>query len=244
MSNNSWKNDTEYEEHKIAQVKDWDDSYVMLERIDRCCINVPKPKDVEIKPGDTARFFGKGMGFSVRGVVILPADGGESIVLYYSTEEEAEVKRLKDLEESNAARKKEYEESYDDNNERISKLPEVYQDRINNFRLHDKDWGWNYESYELFACEESVKIAEHCKTAKGVMDFHKSTWDEQVKVVSDSHSGNTMGFACALAKLYIDNPDLVPKYHGAMCPLCGCKEYGCWSSRPEAEIERQKRGVK
>ncbi len=46
----------------------------------------------------------------------------------------------------------------------------------------------------------------------------------------DEHSGNTFGVACKLAHCYAAEPDLVPKMHGALCPLVGCESYGCWST--------------
>lgn len=35
----------------------------------------------------------------------------------------------------------------------------------------------------------------------------------------------------ARAATCADAPDLVPRMHGALCPLVGCEAYGCWSSR-------------
>lgn len=44
------------------------------------------------------------------------------------------------------------------------------------------------------------------------------------------HSGNTFGAACKLAHCFVAEPHLISKMHGALCPLVGCEEYGCWST--------------
>jgi hypothetical protein len=36
--------------------------------------------------------------------------------------------------------------------------------------------------------------------------------------------------AVALARFAMQSPELVPAAHGALCPLVGCKDYGCWAA--------------
>ena len=47
----------------------------------------------------------------------------------------------------------------------------------------------------------------------------------------NEHSGNTFGFSVRLAYLMAERPDLIAMEHGALCPLVGCKDYGCYSMR-------------
>lgn len=55
--------------------------------------------------------------------------------------------------------------------------------------------------------------------------------EQVIPGLSDGHSGNSFGMALRLASLYLQNPDLVTQEHGALCPLVGCKDYGCIPAR-------------
>jgi hypothetical protein len=54
--------------------------------------------------------------------------------------------------------------------------------------------------------------------------------------LADGHSGNTVGCACLLARLYLTSPEDVARMHGALTPLVGCAEYGC--VHPTEGVER------
>ena len=61
-------------------------------------------------------------------------------------------------------------------------------------------------NYNLFACEEGIKIAESLKNKDKIIEFHKETWENQklmVPTIDDGHSGNTFGLACKLAIAYL-----------------------------------------
>lgn len=71
--------------------------------------------------------------------------------------------------------------------------------------IGDLNAGFGKE-YNLFACEEGIKISEALKTKEKIIEFHKSTWEvqkEMVPTIDDGHSGNTFGLACKLAIAYI-----------------------------------------
>lgn len=64
--------------------------------------------------------------------------------------------------------------------------------------------------------------------ADKVTEYRDLPWEEQAKAgIDPGHSGNTFGFACHLARLWIIGPEAVVTEHGAMVPLVGCKDYGC-----------------
>lgn len=236
----SWSDDTQFVTHTIERVIPRDGKVEL--RIDGSGVLIAKNENNHVvEVGDKARFYGKGFGFTVRGVVVFPQDGGEAKVLYYRTEEQDEADHKRWVEESRNKRKEEYAEHIESNNKRISKLPKEFQDRINGFR-QNPEWGPEYEGYELFTCEEAVFLANYCKTIDGLKEFRELPFDKQVEAgLGDGHSGHTFSCACVLARLFIENPELVAKYHGAMCTLVGCKEYGCYASRPEVEVERNAR---
>ena len=100
--------------------------------------------------------------------------------------------------------------------------------------MRDPEWGWRNGFYEIFCCEQAVKIAEALKTGARITDFERAQFDERMKMVpefSDTHSGNTAAVAIGLAFVYVTSPSDIPKMHGALCPLVGCVTYGCWASR-------------
>lgn len=66
------------------------------------------------------------------------------------------------------------------------------------------DKGFGYQ-YNLFACEEGIKIANALKTKERITDFRANSNDDKYKFVNlfDEHSGNTFEMACAIAICYL-----------------------------------------
>jgi hypothetical protein len=218
--------DTEFQEHKIERVNKESLGYACQMDTGFVCYVI----DVGIEPhvGDTIRLYGQPFGF-VRGIDI----NGQQV--RYETAEEMQLRHEREQAEKDAKAQDAYGASLSANNERVAKLPAEFQQRINDFRSRRDYWGWKFEGYELFVCEQAVAIAKHVK-AEDLHAFHNLPWEKQKLIVpelEDGHSGNTFGSACSLAKLYLENPQLVPKQHGALCPLVGCDDYGCYSTVAE-----------
>jgi hypothetical protein len=130
--------------------------------------------------------------------------------------------------------KADYNSRKDDFDLRISRLPAVFQDRINSFRKHSCEWGPRFEAHELYVCEQAIAIADALKTGDQVKSFYSLGFDEQRKLVpgiDDGHSVNSFGTACQLAKAYLESAEIVTKMHGALCSLVGCNDYGCYAIR-------------
>jgi hypothetical protein len=154
--------------------------------------------------------------------------------LFYKTNADLEVERqaaTKKRDEEKAVRKVEFFKSYNDPNsdfnQRLNRLPKVFQQRFKKFfRLGDEFW--SVAGYELAACETALKIAYACKSWQGIRRFHEMSWDEQkalIPTMDDGLSGNQFGWACVVAKVYLRNSKLVRKVRGAMSPLAGSKPY-------------------
>lgn len=79
-------NDEQFEETTIASVRDEGKGW-SIQRADGWSFFVPSPSPIEPKEGMTARFYGKGIGFSVRGLFL---DGQK---VFYRTEDEETEKR-------------------------------------------------------------------------------------------------------------------------------------------------------
>jgi len=162
-------------------------------------------------------------------------------LLYDKTDEEVEAEHVAMVAKMKADRRADFEKSKGDLDKSYDALPPLFQIRLDKFRENNPDFRWEYEGYEMFCCEEAVKIANAlgAKGRHGLAEgdsledlfkrFQDMSFAEQTKLtgISDGHSGNTFGTAVRLAYLYLTTPENVPKLHGALAPLVGSKEYGC-----------------
>lgn len=179
--------------------------------------------------GESLRIYGKGLGYMVRGIVI----GGR--VYRYQSEEDAETERVAAIEASKRQRRAEFESRRESFMARVKSLPDGFFDRMRGFLATSPSWAWECGPYELFCCEEAVKIANTLGSADAVRSFAKAPQAEQKSAVPtmefEEHSGNTFGSAVRFAVISLESPDALPKYHAAICPLIGCFDAGCWSAR-------------
>ncbi len=171
------------------------------------CLWAQKNKDLpdfEPKAGDTLRCYGKGIGYSIRGIEIL--QGGKSYVLRYQTEAEAEAEFRKEQQEYQNKQRREFEENRDKREAQVKALPKFFQDRIYGFRVKESKFQIESEPYEVFCCEQAVLIAKALRTDEAVKQFYDKPWAEQKELVadlSDGHSGNTFGGSCMLARAWL-----------------------------------------
>lgn len=156
-------------------------------------------------------------------------------VLYYRTPAQQEAQNALERDARQAKRVAEYEGKRADFDARVLVLPEKLRERVEGFRVFGGDeWRWEFEPYEIFCCEEAVKLHAHFPTGESVKAFHALPHEAQrvaFPEMSNEHSGNTFGFSVRLAYLMAERPDLIAMEHGALCPLVGCKDYGCYSIR-------------
>jgi len=239
-------NDPAYEEHRVTNVDPQEGGGWLL-GMDGMCFFCPPESPVEPKPGMAARLYGRGFGFPVRGLVL---DGTE---VFYQTVAQHEAKMKREAEERDREKRYDFEKNRAAFDRRYRALPEVFQRRLDKFRGNNPDFRWQFESYEMFCCEQAVLIANaalvlagaewakraggiKCKDAKAwagewVRKFNDMPIDEQKAAVPEvaygDHSGNTFGCACRLAFLYLTQPEGVVQLHGALAPLVGSEEYGC-----------------
>lgn len=224
--------DVEFKEYKIKSVDvpgpDEKDHYFIINATDggSLCISNPDQKSIP-RNGQIARFYGRGFGYSVRGVSV-----GEVVYYYITAEEEKEQRRVKKIEDA-AKKTLEWEAALPENTARIEAMPAPFQKRIL-FFMRSSEWGPTFGKYELFVCSEAIKIAAVCTDADDVSVFSQDR-ARQASVINDDHSGNTFGAACNLAALFLQSPDMLWKEHGALCPLVGCEGYGCFANTDPVE---------
>jgi hypothetical protein len=184
------------------------------------------------KAGQTVRFYGKNagvLGGSRRGLMI------DGLLLQYRTEEEDRAHHRLQLMKSDAERQREYEKNAGLLEEKLDALPIPYRARVTYYLEHNPDFYWKYLAYELSVCQDASRLAQTARRqqpdepAAWVEDFHNKSYDEQMEIapwMSDGHSGNSFGFVVRLAHIDVSG-GMVELEHGALCPLVGCKAYGC-----------------
>ena len=109
----------------------------------------------------------------------------------------------------------------------------VFQKRLDILRKNNHNFRWKYEAYEMFCCKETIKIATTLKNTKELEIFAKVDYKNQremVPTLSNEHSNNTLACSCRLTYWYITSFNVVWMEHGALCPLVGCINYGCYAS--------------
>lgn len=231
------ENDSEFREGTLVRVRSVGDGYAELDFGNGCgCMQIGPEKLERLgftpEKGHSFRIYGRGFGSPVRGVFV---EGKEA---YYYSPEAYEKKWQADADEANQKKLAEYDENKEKYQARIEKLPAEFQARITSFRRNNPDFNHKLLPYELMCCEQAFGLAVKLETREGIKKFHDASWEEQKKIFPDldeGHSGNSFAFSCRLAIIYLENPELVDKEHGAMCPLTGCKDYGCYSTEKNEE---------
>lgn len=233
--------DLEFEDVSVAAVEDGGTGW-SIQRSDGWSFWVERSWGVEPKVGDVARFYGRGIGYPVRGLDIAGRQ------CFYRTEAEEREKRRLECEERARERRYDFERDRHKLDADYSALPRIFQQRIDKFRRNNPDFRWQFESYELFCCKQAVVIAAaldqfradsptdrnseayRATVHAAFVAFRELPWAEQKRRVpglDDDHSGNTFGAACKLAYWFLTNPEAVEKSYGSLAPLVGSEEYGC-----------------
>ena len=203
----------------ITESEDW----YQISRDGICC-GLKKKYGIKPQVGDKLTVHTKGSSFgTIRGIDL----NGKKI--FWKTDKELEADRVEWLRKNEEEKQQTFKDSVAEMDKKYEKLPDFFKKRIDKLRTNNERFRIDYESYEVFCCEQAVLIATACKTKEEVQSFKSKKWDEQMKQVdglSDGHSGNTFGASCQLAYFYLDNPENVVKLHGALSHLVGSKEYG------------------
>jgi hypothetical protein len=202
--------------------------------VSKRCTQISVP-DVGVTPqiGDTIRLYGKGFGYIVRGIDINDQE------IFYRTPDEQCRKYDNEQRLRHATDSAVFQRQSAVYAARIAALPAPFITRIQRFISNEGyDWQVGFEDYELFVCEEAVKIANEFAVYDNpvavLQRFAAISFDDQrrcLSTLSDQHSGNTIDAALQLAHVYLTDPEAVPRFHGAMCSLVGCDNYGCYAAR-------------
>jgi hypothetical protein len=228
--------DTQYYEADLTGVEEYPEGWAISG--DYGTLFIPKVEGIVPKVGSIARYYGKGFGFSVRGVDI---DGQE---VYYRTEEEQKENHRREQEKWHQEKKDQYErEGKAILDAQYATLPLLFQQRLDRFRATKADFRWEMEPYEMSCCVDAVLMARHARfDLDDLRRFQKLPWrdqKEEIPDLEDGHSGNSWGTAVMLANVYIEAPKFVPLAHGGLCGLLGCTDYGHRLATKEEIAEAQ-----
>ena len=223
--------DTEREEGILERVDGPERGWYSVTSSHGWSCGVSAEYGVEPKVGDRFITWGS-FGRPIRGQAI------NGRVLYYRTPDEQRAEDAKALDRMKSERIAEYKGKRADFDVRVAALPAPLRERVEGFRAHGGDaWRWSHEAYEMACCEEAARIAARFGTGDAIKAFAALGHDEQKAAHPDmdtGHSGNTWGMSLRLAWLLAEKPDLLAKEHGALCPLVGCEDCGCWAARSKA----------
>jgi hypothetical protein len=236
-----YESDTQFELHEITEVDANPDGSGWSVSFGGFGIWVTS-KNCSIPPrvGEAVQLFGAGFGYAVRGIIV------SGRVYRYASQEDWDKQIAAEVVKQAREREEQAQRERSDRDARIERLPEPLRLRMWRFHKVKPNFASTTEPYELFVCEEAAKIASHCCNVEMLKVFHELEHEEQMKIVSVDHSGNTFAQAMRLAHLLLERPELAPYAHAATCPLGGCTESGCWAGHegkngavlPSPEIEQ------
>ena len=207
----------------IKSVND-DETYYSISLSNSYVFGLDKKYQVKPEVGDSIEVISVGTSFGIiRGVNL------NDHIVFYQTDEELEAEEIARKKAQREKELSEFEENKAELNRRYNALPEIFRQRIDRFRRNNPDFRIKFEPYELYCCEEAIKIAVACEDYPRVEAFNAMSYETQKLVVptlDDGHSGNTFGCSVKLAYWYLKQPENVVKLHGALSPLVGSVAYG------------------
>ncbi len=214
--------DDDWIEHAILEVEPGKDRTSV--RFDGDWWHAVEPGAFTPAVGMTLRIYPADIGQQVRGVFV------DGVCFRYRTPSQQDWKHRLWCAQRTADDAARAERDIPARDARWAALPAAFQARRARFMANNPGWRRDFESYELFTCEEAVKIARRFETADAVRAWAQlADYDEQKArhpELSDEHSGNTFGMACRYAIYWLEYGDDVTKAHGALSPLVGSEEYG------------------
>lgn len=194
------KNDKEFYCHIIEDVIDDGDTWQL--NFDRSAeINCVKIEGFIPQKGMTAKFFGKGRCWPVRGIVI------DDTVMFYRTPQQAKEDHKKVVDNRNKKNREEFKKNIKHYDAQYNSLPNFFKARIDQLRNKNPDDRPEWEPYELMIATQAVEIAKYTKTIEDLQKWWKlENFKEQKKIVPtlwDGHSNYTFGCSCNLAIQHI-----------------------------------------
>lgn len=182
--------------------------------------------------GDRIRFFGRGIGYCVRGAALLRGDVVAGLYSY-ETEEEHEAARLAQIDREKRERRERFDAKRAVFDADLAALPEPLRERMTGFVNRKSDaWLYAHGDYEMFCCKEAAKIASACSSEDAIAKLASSSAEQARVGIDAGHSGGTFAASIGLARMLLreNAAYIVPRAHAAICRLVGCETAGCWAT--------------
>lgn len=218
------QDDNDFSVGKIVEVESldggWSITYDDVEANARGQVSVPLYPSSPAK-GQVIKMYPHDVSATLRGVVI------DGVTVYYRTEEESVAWLAEQIAADEAVRQQNFLETRDVYAKRVAALPEPLQARFAYFSHANPDFDWKYGNYELFVCEEAVKIAVAFPSAEAIRVFAKDPFGNGAKIMlSSDHSAHTFQMAAFIARTLVDAPSELLDVPGALATIVGSAEYG------------------
>lgn len=224
----AWDQDTEYVEYVVEKAETGDDVHMFMFHggwMTGCDADLPYlPQE-----GERIRLYPGQIGSQNRGLATYR--DGEWHCVWYCNPTEQEIENQIWIAERRLKNLQALKQDIHEREQRIEALPEPFKRRLRHFiEIGGYDYRANSEVYELFVCEEAVKMINTLETEERIQAFYKATWDEQCEMLPTldrGHSGNTFGSACRLARLYVTGniSTIYETDYGALAPLHGSYQH-------------------
>lgn len=150
-------------------------------------------------------------------------------LLFYKSDAELEDQRIKDMKNRENDKKIQFKKNRNNLDIKYNSLSEIFKQRIDKFRKNNPYFRIEYESSELFVCQQAIEILKYINKEEDMIKFSELSFDEQIKIVptlDGGHSGNTFNITLRLAYWYIKDMKSVINVPGALEYLVGSKDYG------------------
>lgn len=211
--------DDEYEEDRVAEVEPRPGGYA-IRRSDGGWLSFD---DGPIIPevGMTARFYGRGFGYVVRGLTI------DGYTFYYRTAEQDRERHEAEVAKRNQERAAEYARTKGEMAERLSVYPDVFRRRIHRF-LANSPTAWEHQAYEMMVCDAALLIIDTYPDAPSHRRWVDNAYEPSIPESFEMGlSGNQWDMARRLASWWFVDRENIYRDHAAISLLVGCEAAGC-----------------
>lgn len=146
--------DTEFKEFPIEEVRVESSGYIVA-KLDGGWLGIGQKDGLPVMPevGMIIRTYGRGLGYAVRGIDI------NGVEIRYQTPEQERQENERYLKDQYEKKRADFEANREKMDAAYEALPEIFRKRIEKFRSNNPEFRWEYEPYEMFCCEEAVKMA-------------------------------------------------------------------------------------
>ena len=129
------------------------------------------------------------------------------------------------------------QERYLDRKRGVSPL---FQERLDGFERRNPTFIEQFGTYEVTVCEQAEAIAAALQIPEDMEWWWALPRESQLDLTLGLDPEITqfaLQEAANLAYALLAYPEMIPKLHGALCNLVGCRSYGCFAVEQPFEVD-------